>query len=52
MRQAARSAPPGGRPSRVAGGGLEASFAALFDKATRTGLGIIASSTDQCFGRW
>ncbi|MDY0908645.1 DUF2804 domain-containing protein [Microbacterium sp. CFBP9034] len=40
------------RPWRVAGGGLEASFTPFFDKVTRTNLGVVASSTDQCFGHW
>lgn len=40
------------RPWVVTGGGLEASFEPFYDKVTRTNLGIVASSTDQCFGHW
>jgi hypothetical protein len=40
------------QPWRVSGGGLEASFVPFFDKRTRTDLGVVSSSTDQCFGTW
>lgn len=40
------------RPWRIAGGGLEASFAPFHNKVTRTNLGVVASRTDQCFGHW
>ncbi|MFD5224104.1 DUF2804 domain-containing protein [Microbacterium sp. NPDC058342] len=40
------------QPWRVTGGGLEALFTPVYDKVTRTNLGILSSSTDQCFGDW
>jgi hypothetical protein len=40
------------RPWRVTGGGLDASLTPFHDKVTRTDLGVVASSTDQCFGHW
>ena len=40
------------QPWRVSGGGLEASFVPFYNKRTRTDLGVVASSTDQCFGTW
>jgi hypothetical protein len=40
------------RPWRVTGGGLDATFDSFHTKVTRTHLGIVSSSTDQCFGTW
>lgn len=40
------------QPWQVHGGGLEASFTPFYNKVSRTNLGIVASSTDQCFGHW
>ncbi|MGB4137555.1 MAG: DUF2804 domain-containing protein [Microbacterium sp.] len=40
------------RPWRISGGGLDAVFTPVYDKVTRTNLGILSSSTDQCFGDW
>jgi len=40
------------RPWRISGGGLDAVFTPVYDKQTRTNLGILSSSTDQCFGDW
>ncbi|AUG28597.1 MULTISPECIES: DUF2804 domain-containing protein [Microbacterium] len=40
------------RPWRVRGGGLDAVFEPAFDKRSATSLGVVASRTDQCFGRW
>lgn len=40
------------RPWRVHGGGLDATLTPFYDKVTRTNLGVLASSTDQCFGHW
>jgi len=40
------------RPWRVTGGGLDATFEPFHTKVTRTNLGVVASSTDQCFGHW
>lgn len=39
-------------PWRVTGGGLDATFTPVYDKVTRTNLGVVAGSTDQCFGDW
>ncbi len=40
------------RPWRVSGGGLDATFVPFHTKVTRTHLGVVSSSTDQCFGHW
>lgn len=40
------------RPWRVHGGTLDATLEPFHDKVTRTNLGVVASRTDQCFGRW
>ena len=40
------------RPWRLSGGGLAASFTPFYDKVTRTNLGVVSASTDQCFGYW
>lgn len=40
------------RPWRVHGGGLDATLEPFYDKVTRTNLGVVSASTDQCFGRW
>ncbi|MGF2949404.1 DUF2804 domain-containing protein [Microbacterium alcoholitolerans] len=40
------------RPWRVTGGGLDATFAPVYNKISRTNLGVVSSSTDQCFGDW
>lgn len=40
------------RPWRVSGGGLDATLSPFYDKVTRTNLGLVAASTDQCFGHW
>ncbi len=40
------------RPWRVTGGGLDATFEPFRTKVTRTNLGVVSSSTDQCFGTW
>ncbi|WP_086150851.1 DUF2804 domain-containing protein [Cellulosimicrobium sp. KWT-B] len=40
------------RPWRVSGGGLDATFVPFHTKVTRTRLGVVSSSTDQCFGHW
>ncbi|MDT0157728.1 DUF2804 domain-containing protein [Microbacterium sp. ARD32] len=40
------------RPWRITGGGLDAVFAPVYDKQTRTNLGLLSASTDQCFGDW
>ena len=40
------------RPWRVSGGGLDTTFSPFYDKVTRTNLGLVAASTDQCFGHW
>ncbi|MDR2999312.1 MAG: DUF2804 domain-containing protein [Microbacterium sp.] len=40
------------RPWRITGGGLDATFTPVHDKVTRTNLGVLSSSTDQCFGDW
>ncbi len=40
------------QPWRVTGGGLEATFVPFHRKATHRDLGLLATHTDQCFGRW
>ena len=40
------------RPWSVHGGGLDARFVPFHDRVARTNLGVIAASTDQCFGVW
>lgn len=40
------------RPWRISGGGFEAEFVPFHDKRSRTNLGLLSSSTDQCFGHW
>ncbi len=40
------------RPWQIVGGGLSASFTPFHNKVTRTNLGVVSSSTDQCFGHW
>lgn len=40
------------QPWTVRGGGLDATLVPFHNKRSRTNLGIIASSTDQCFGHW
>lgn len=40
------------RPWRVTGGGLDATFAPVYNKVTRTNFGVVSASTDQCFGDW
>nr|WP_246256786.1 DUF2804 domain-containing protein [Isoptericola halotolerans] len=40
------------RPWHVRGERLDLSFAPFFDRVSRTNLGVVASATDQCFGRW
>jgi len=40
------------RPWRIAGGGLDAVFTPVYNKTTRMDLGLVAASTDQCFGDW
>ncbi|MDE0546254.1 DUF2804 domain-containing protein [Microbacterium sp. C7(2022)] len=39
-------------PWRVIGEGVDATFTPFYNKVTRTNLGVVASSTDQCFGAW
>lgn len=39
-------------PWRITGGGLEATFTPFHSKVTRTQLGVLSGSTDQCFGHW
>lgn len=39
-------------PWSISGGGLDAVFTPVYDKQSRTNLGILSSSTDQCFGDW
>ncbi|MFZ1363220.1 MAG: DUF2804 domain-containing protein [Candidatus Nanopelagicales bacterium] len=39
-------------PWTIVGGGFEATFTPFYDKVTRTNLGLLAGSTDQCFGTW
>jgi len=39
-------------PWRIAGGGLDATFAPFYDKVTRTNLAVVSARTDQCFGHW
>ncbi|MFC7788019.1 DUF2804 domain-containing protein [Microbacterium sp. MAHUQ-60] len=39
-------------PWRISGGGLDALFTPVYDKTTRMNLGVLSSSTDQCFGDW
>lgn len=39
-------------PWRVTGGGLDLVLTPFHDRVARTRLGIVASSTDQCFGHW
>lgn len=39
-------------PWRVYGGGLDAKFTPFYNKQSRTNVGILAGSTDQCFGVW
>lgn len=39
-------------PWRVTGGGLDATLIPFYNKVTRTNLGVLAGSTDQCFGTW
>lgn len=40
------------KPWHVWGGGLDATLVPVYDKVTRTDLGIVSSSTDQVFGEW
>lgn len=40
------------RPWRIHGGGLEAAFTPFYNKRGRMNFGILANSTDQCFGVW
>ncbi|MFC4138367.1 MULTISPECIES: DUF2804 domain-containing protein [unclassified Microbacterium] len=40
------------RPWRITGGELDATFTPGYDKRSRMNLGILSSSTDQCFGDW
>lgn len=39
-------------PWHVVGGGLDATLTPFYDKITRTNLGVLAGSTDQCYGTW
>lgn len=39
-------------PWRIYGGGLDATFTPMHNKRSRMNLGILAGSTDQCFGVW
>lgn len=39
-------------PWHIRGGGLDAMFTPFYNKQSRTRLGIISASTDQCFGEW
>ncbi len=39
-------------PWRIYGGGLDATFTPFHNKRSRTNFGILAGSTDQCFGVW
>ncbi|PKQ32134.1 MAG: DUF2804 domain-containing protein [Actinobacteria bacterium HGW-Actinobacteria-2] len=40
------------RPWTIRGGDLDAVFSPEYDRTARTNLGVIAASTDQCFGYW
>jgi hypothetical protein len=40
------------RPWSIRGGELDAQFSPEYDRVARTNLGVIAASTDQCFGYW
>lgn len=40
------------QPWHVGGGGLDASFTPFYDKSKHVSIGVISSSTDQCFGHW
>lgn len=40
------------RPWRLTGGGLDATFTPFYNKQSATNLLVVASRTDQCFGRW
>lgn len=40
------------KPWRVYGRTFDATFTPVYDKITRTNMGIVSSSTDQCFGDW
>jgi hypothetical protein len=40
------------RPWRIRGGELDAQFSPEYNRVARTNLGVIAASTDQCFGSW
>ena len=39
-------------PWHVTGGGLDLVLTPFHDRVARTRLGVVASSTDQCFGHW
>jgi len=39
-------------PWRVHGPRVDVTFTPTFDRVSRTNLGVVASSTDQCFGSW
>lgn len=39
-------------PWRVTGDGLDLVLTPFHDRVARTNLGVVASSTDQCFGHW
>lgn len=40
------------KPWHVSGGGLDVTLTPVYDKVTRTNLGVLSSATDQVFGDW
>lgn len=40
------------QPWHIRGGGLDASFTPFYDKSKHVSIGVISSTTDQCFGYW